>query len=119
SEKELKLAEHLIELMEQEFDPSQYEDHYREALQKVVEAKLEGKEVVAAEAVAPKGKVIDLMDALRASVDSIQQSGKPSLKSAAKATAKQIDEAEERKTAAHTAKTKRTGSTRGKRKASA
>jgi len=144
SEKELKLAEHLIELMEQDFDPSQYEDHYREALQKVIEAKLAGKEVVAEEAVAPKGKVIDLMDALRASVDNIQQKGKPSLKSAAKATKAQIDDAEEReskrkphvvgkketeeehggkrrtkKTAAHTAKTKRTGSTSRKRKASA
>jgi DNA end-binding protein Ku len=144
SEKELKLAEHLIELMQQDFDPAQYEDHYRDALQKVIEAKLAGKEVVVEEGVAPRGKVIDLMDALRASVENIQQQGKPSLKSAAKQAKARIDDAEERaskrkphvvekkeagaengpkrrpkKTAAHTAKTKRTGSTSRRRKASA
>ncbi len=71
NEKELQMATHLVELMEQDFDPEQYKDHYREALRKVIEAKLEGKEIVYADE-APKGKVVDLMDALRASVDNLR-----------------------------------------------
>ncbi len=76
NEKELKMATHLVELMEQDFDPDQYKDHYREALRKVIDAKLEGKEIVYAEE-APKGKVIDLMDALRASVENLKSERQP------------------------------------------
>lgn len=78
SEKELEMAEHLIKLMAQDFKPEEYHDHYREALKKMIEAKLEGKEIVA-QPDAPKAKVIDLMDALRASVDDIKARGKVSL----------------------------------------
>jgi DNA end-binding protein Ku len=67
---ELQMAGSLIESMAGEFDPSAYTDAYREALQQVIEAKVEGKEIVAAPE--PEGKpaeVIDLMAALRASVE--------------------------------------------------
>ncbi len=68
TKKELQMAVSLIDLMLDKFDPEKYEDEYRGALSKIIEAKLEGAEI--AEAPAPKtGKVIDLMAALKASVD--------------------------------------------------
>lgn len=76
NEKELQMATHLIELMEQDFDPEQYKDHYRQALKKVIEAKLEGKEIVQTEE-APRAKVVDLMEALRASVENLKTGRKP------------------------------------------
>src|SRR3954452_9139839 len=44
---ELTMAQSLIETMTGDFDPTQFTDEYREALEAVVEAKIEGKEVVA------------------------------------------------------------------------
>ena len=54
--------------MRAEFAPEQYQDDYREALMKIIEAKLERAEIVEVPAPA-KGKVIDLMAALKASVE--------------------------------------------------
>ena len=68
SEKELGMAFTLIDLLAEDFDPQKYGDAYREALMRVIEAKLEGQEV--AEAAAPRhAKVTDLMSALKASVE--------------------------------------------------
>jgi DNA end-binding protein Ku len=52
-----------------EFDPAQYKDEYREALQQIIDAKIEGKETVEIEAPEEGGKLIDLMAALEASVN--------------------------------------------------
>jgi len=68
ADKELAMAGSLIDLMTEPFQPSDYTDNYREAVLKLIEAKLEGKEIVEAPA-APAGKVIDLMDALKASME--------------------------------------------------
>jgi DNA end-binding protein Ku len=68
SEKELQMAFSLIELMEEDFKPEEYKDNYREALMELINAKLEGAEIVEAPA-PPRGKVVDLMSALKASVD--------------------------------------------------
>jgi DNA end-binding protein Ku len=76
SEKELDMAFTLIELLQKPFEPEEYHDHYREALEQVIEAKLEGKEVVTAPA-AGDSKVIDLADALRQSVEAARKGGKP------------------------------------------
>jgi DNA end-binding protein Ku len=67
SASELKMAFSLIDLMAHTFKPEEYKDRYREAVMEVIEAKLTGAEIVQAPA-APKGKVVDLMDALKASV---------------------------------------------------
>jgi DNA end-binding protein Ku len=67
---ELAMAASLIETLTADFDPSQYKDSYREALEAVIEAKVAGKEVVQPESAQPtSGTVVDLMAALRASVD--------------------------------------------------
>jgi multicomponent Na+:H+ antiporter subunit D len=68
SEEELKMAKLLINSMDTPFDPSQYKDEYQEKLRQLIETKISGKEVVAAEPEST-GKVIDLMDALKASVE--------------------------------------------------
>jgi len=64
---EQKMSEALVDLMAGEFDATEYKDVYREALMEVISAKLEGKEVIAA-ADEPT-VVMDLMEALRASVE--------------------------------------------------
>jgi DNA end-binding protein Ku len=67
---ELAMAGSLIESMAAEFDPDAYTDNYREALQEVIDAKVAGRDVVAPEEpeAAPTAAV-DLMAALRASVE--------------------------------------------------
>ena len=66
-DKELDMAKMLISSLEADFEPKKYHDEYRENLQKMIEAKIEGKKVVAAptEHVAP---VIDIMEALKRSL---------------------------------------------------
>ena len=66
-EKELDLAQMLISSLEAEFEPQKYHDAYRENLKQMIEAKIEGKKVVATPEphVAP---VIDIMEALKKSL---------------------------------------------------
>jgi DNA end-binding protein Ku len=71
---ELVMAGSLIDTLTGEFDPSEYKDGYREALQAVIEAKVEGREVVQpTEAQPTSGTVVDLMAALRASVEAAKK----------------------------------------------
>ena len=66
---ELAMAESLIESMTADFDPDQYHDEYRGALEQVIEAKVEGREIVEQPVQEEDtGSVVDLMAALRASV---------------------------------------------------
>jgi DNA end-binding protein Ku len=72
---ERQMARSLVESMSGDFEPELYTDNYREALQAVIEAKIEGREVVEAEEPQPTaGNVVDLMSALRASVDAAKKS---------------------------------------------
>ena len=67
---ELKLAEQLIEQQASEaFDPAAYKDEVRERIEAAIQKKVEGQEIAVAEA-APEGgaQIIDLMEALRASL---------------------------------------------------
>ncbi len=66
---EKKMAAQLVAAMTGEFDPSQYRDEYREAVEQIIQAKVEGKETVAVAEPEPTGKLVDLMAALQASVD--------------------------------------------------
>jgi len=95
---ELAMAGSLIETLSGDFDPSQYKDSYREALQEVIEAKIAGHEVKQPEPAQPtSGTVVDLMAALRASVEAAKAgrpgggepaADKPSASSAKKSSAK-------------------------------
>jgi DNA end-binding protein Ku len=66
-DKELAMAKMLISSLEADFEPQKYHDTYRDNLQKLIEAKIEGKKVVEtpSEHVAP---VIDIMEALKKSL---------------------------------------------------
>ena len=65
--REMAMARMLIENLTEEFDPERYHDEYREALLAVARAKAEGHEIETVEA--PTPKVMDLMAALKASVE--------------------------------------------------
>jgi DNA end-binding protein Ku len=76
---ELQMAGSLIETLSGEFDPDEYHDHYREALQEVIDAKVAGRDVVTPAAEKQEtGAVVDLMAALRASVDAAKKGRTPS-----------------------------------------
>ena len=80
-EPELQLALQLIEQTANEsFEPDKYEDEVRQQIWKMVDAKVEGQEIVAAPEVAPKAQVIDLMEALKASLSDDKR--KPAQRSA-------------------------------------
>ena len=71
---ELKMAGSLIDSMTVDFDPDEYHDRYREALQEVVNAKAEGREVIQPEeAETPEGEPTSLADALKASLTAARQ----------------------------------------------
>jgi len=73
---ELAMAGLLIDSLTGDFDPAQYTDGYRAALEALIEAKIQGHEVVAPTAEQPTtGTVVDLMAALRASVDAARRGG--------------------------------------------
>jgi DNA end-binding protein Ku len=80
-DRELEMARMLINQLSSTFDPDKYEDDYRERLMKAIEDKVEGKEVKLAPEV-KKTNVIDLMDALKASLQ--QSKGESSTKKASK-----------------------------------
>ena len=65
---ERAMAEQLVAAMTGEFDADAYHDEYRDALMKVIEAKVEGKETVELAPPEEEGKLVDLMAALEASV---------------------------------------------------
>ncbi|HEV7732507.1 MAG TPA: Ku protein [Candidatus Binatia bacterium] len=66
---EAQLARKLIEQLTTDgFNPEQYRDHYRDRLQQVIDQKLAGDVVVAPDVPAPRGQVIDLMEALKQSL---------------------------------------------------
>jgi DNA end-binding protein Ku len=72
SEPELKLARQLIDhLGAKRFDPNEYVDEHRARVEAAIQRKVDGKEVSLAEGPvsAKGGNVIDLMEALRASID--------------------------------------------------
>jgi DNA end-binding protein Ku len=66
-EKELALATSLIEALAGEFEPEKYKDNYRENLLRMVEAKKQGEEVVATPE-PQQAKVVDILEALKASL---------------------------------------------------
>ncbi len=69
-EAELTLAKRLIdELAEKNFDPSKYHDHYRERVLEVAQQKVAGQHVTETPPEAHRGQVIDLMSALKASLE--------------------------------------------------
>jgi DNA end-binding protein Ku len=63
----MTMARSLVEMLTGDFDPGKYQDNYREALMELIERKAEGQEIARPRPAV--GKVTDLMEALRASVE--------------------------------------------------
>jgi DNA end-binding protein Ku len=79
SDRELSMAQLLIESMESDWDPERYHDTHREKVEALIEEKRQGHEIVIQEPAEPAAKVVDLMEALNAS---IKAAAKPGTKSA-------------------------------------
>jgi DNA end-binding protein Ku len=71
---EMKMAASLIDTMTEDFEPDQYHDSYREALEAVVQAKIEGNQIVRPAGLEPEPKTApaDLAEILRASVAALK-----------------------------------------------
>lgn len=74
-EKELKMALSLIDMLSGDFEPEQYQDEYREKLMERIEAKLQGRQIMEQPSV-PTPQVIDLFDALKASLEAAKKEPK-------------------------------------------
>jgi len=73
SEAEMKVAYALIDLLQEPFDPAKYRDEYRESLTSIIQAKLDGEEYVAPAEPAAAAPAVDLMAALKASVEAAKK----------------------------------------------
>ena len=72
---EIRMARSLIESLTDAFEPEEFHDEYRAALEELVQKKIQGEEITYAEEAEPS-KVVDLMEALRASVEAAKAGGK-------------------------------------------
>jgi DNA end-binding protein Ku len=86
---EMKLARQVIESFEGELNLSDYKDEYQEGLRQIIDAKVAGEEIVAQEEEAPP-KVVDLMEALRRSLDQVSTGKKKTAKVEKKAAAPKV-----------------------------
>ena len=73
SDKELLMAKSLVEALSEDFQPANYRDEYRLAVEQIIEQKAAGKTPVFEEAPAAKATVIDLASALEASLRTAQE----------------------------------------------
>ena len=86
---EMKLARQVIQMFEQPLNLADYKDEYRAGLQAVIDAKIAGEEVVAASSGEAPPKVVNLMDALKKSLDAVSAKKKtPAKATVAKPAAK-------------------------------
>ena len=79
---EIKLAKQVIETFEGPLNLADYKDEYREGLQRIIDAKIAGEEVVASTVEAPP-RVVNLMDALKKSLDAVSAGKKKTAKAVA------------------------------------
>jgi DNA end-binding protein Ku len=84
SDRELRMAQQLIESLSNDFDPTSYHDEYRERVLELIERKASGEEIAAAPEVEEPAAAPDLMAALEASLAAVRSDGgeKPARKRA-------------------------------------
>jgi DNA end-binding protein Ku len=85
SDRELSMAQLLIESMESDWDPDRYHDTHREKVEALIEEKRQGREIVIQEPAEPAAKVVDLMEALNASIKAAAKPGTKSSRAGAPA----------------------------------
>ncbi|WP_121252460.1 Ku protein [Solirubrobacter pauli] len=89
SDREIAMAQQLIESLVTEFEPSRYKDEYREKVLNLIEAKAEGAEIISQPEAPTPTAVPDLMAALEASLAAVGGDDKPKKKASAKASEKE------------------------------
>ena len=72
-DKELMMAKSLVMALASHFEPEKYKDTYRETLRNMIDAKVKGREVVAAPAAQELAPVIDIMEALKNSLSLLKK----------------------------------------------
>jgi len=75
SDRELKMAEQLIESLSAEFEPDKFHDEYRQRVLELIERKAAGEEIAVAPAVEEPAAAPDLMAALEASLAAVRDEG--------------------------------------------
>jgi DNA end-binding protein Ku len=75
SDRELKMAQQLIDSLSSEFEPAKYHDEYREKVLELIERKAEGEEIAIQPQADEPAKVPDLMAALEASLAAVKDDG--------------------------------------------
>jgi DNA end-binding protein Ku len=83
---EMKLAKQVIATFDADLNLKDYQDEYKEGLRKIIEAKIAGEEIVAPEIQEP-ARVVDLMEALKRSLNSVSQERKKPAKAELKKAA--------------------------------
>jgi DNA end-binding protein Ku len=76
-DRERKMARQLIRQLTDDFDPSQFKDEYHKALKKLIDKKIKGEDIVVHEKDEEPERVVDLMEALKASVEAAKRGEKP------------------------------------------
>ena len=89
--KQLRMAVELIDSLSSAWEPERYRDTYRERVLQLIERKAEGRDIVAERPATP-GKVRDLMEALRASVEAAKKERTPATKHGSRDPAKRAKE---------------------------
>jgi DNA end-binding protein Ku len=92
-DRDLDMAVQLIESMATEWDPSAYRDTYRDRLTDLIDAKRKGHEVVSDQPTATSNNVVDLMEALRASVEAAKNHQRGNTSQASKLQTRQASSA--------------------------
>jgi DNA end-binding protein Ku len=88
SPRELKIAKQLIDSLTDKWEPSRYQNTYRERVEELIEKKRKGNAVVFGDEERPKSNVVDLMSALQASIERSSAKGRPQKAAAKVSTAK-------------------------------
>ncbi|MDP9066756.1 MAG: Ku protein [Actinomycetota bacterium] len=78
NDRERKMARQLIQQLSDDFDPAQFKDEYHRALKKIIDRKIKGEDVVVQDTKPEEPEtVVDLMEALRASVEAAKKGERP------------------------------------------
>jgi DNA end-binding protein Ku len=88
TDRELKMAQQLIDSLTSEFDPTSYRDEYREKVLELIEMKASGQEIAVQPEAPEPAKVPDLMAALEASLAAVKDDGADKKKSGSKGSSK-------------------------------
>src|SRR5262249_32698165 len=97
-EQELTMAGQLIDsLAEPVFEPERYQDSYRQALENLIDAKIEGEEVTTVPGTEQTAEVVDLISALQASVNAASRGKAPAPKTRTRKPAEKKPAAAEKK----------------------